>query len=454
MTAKNRSLINNLTEGPLVRQLVSFAIPAIIGHILQSCYTIADMAIVGKFIGADGLSAVGIGGILQNLVLMVGMGMGLGGQIVLSQQVGIGDKTRIKKVIGSFMTLTISFAVLFGGLGLLLTDWLIDLLNTPAGVVAQTKNYYLVCCFGIVFIYGYNAVGSVLRGLGEAKLPSVFIAIAAALNILLDFLFIAVFHMDVEGAALATVIAQGISFLISIGYLWKNQSRLYFEFKPENFHPDRQSSVAIIKVAAPMVAYSLAMSITAMFINSNVNVFGIAASAVDGIGSKINMVIVSITTGVYTGGAAIIGQCFGAGKMQRIRKAYYAATGLSLLIWAVIGAGMVLLAEPIFSVFTSDPQVLAMAGQYMLVDLVYFLGMALSTGPFALLDGVAATGLEMIIGMIESLLVKVICALVLSQWFGLYGYWLGNSIGALTTPVLTYIYFLSGAWAKRKTALR
>ncbi len=274
------------------------------------------------------------------------------------------------------------------------------------------------------------------------------------LNILLDYLFIAVFHMDVEGAALATVLAQGVSFLISLCYLWKNQDRLGFEFKLKNFRLDRQSAVAVIKVSAPMVVYSLVMSIATMFINSNVNVYGVAASAVDGIGSKINMVIVSIVTGVYTGGAAIIGQCFGAGKMQRIRKAYYVAIGLNLLLWAVIGAAMVVFAQPIFSIFTNNPEVLSMAGKFMLVDLVYFLGMSLSTGPYALLDGVAATGLEMVIGIIESLLIKVVCGMIFSQWFGLYGYWLGNSIGALTTPLLTYLYFLSGAWKKRKAALQ
>ena len=125
------------------------------GNILQSCYTIADMAIVGRLIGSDGLSAVG-------------------GQIVLAQQVGADDRLRMKKVIGSFMTLTVIFAIAFGAVGLAFTDWLIRLLNTPDAVIAQTRNYYLVCCLDIVFIYGYNGVGAILRGLGESRLPSIF----------------------------------------------------------------------------------------------------------------------------------------------------------------------------------------------------------------------------------------------------------------------------------------
>lgn len=171
MSKKADAIIHNMTEGPLAKQLVLFAIPAVIGNILQSCYTIVDMVIVGNLIGSNGLSAVGIGGILQHLILMVGMGLGLGGQIVLSQQVGVGDRPRIQKVIGSFMTLTMTFAVLFGVLGLVLTDWLLALLNTPAAVLVQTKNYYLVCCFGVLFLYGYNAIGSILRGWGNPSFP-------------------------------------------------------------------------------------------------------------------------------------------------------------------------------------------------------------------------------------------------------------------------------------------
>lgn len=158
----------------MVKQLIFFALPVMADNILQSCYTIADMAIVGRLIGSDGLSAVGVGGILQSLILMVGLGLGLGGQIVLAQQVGADDRLRMKKVIGSFMTLTVIFAIAFGAVGLALTDWLIRLLNTPDAVIAQTRNYYLVCCLDIVFIYGYNGVGAILRGLGESRLPSIF----------------------------------------------------------------------------------------------------------------------------------------------------------------------------------------------------------------------------------------------------------------------------------------
>ena len=148
------------------------------------------------------------------------------------------------------------------------------------------------------------------------------------------------------------------------------------------------------------------------------NTYGVMASAVDGIGSKINMIVIGITTGTYTGGAAIIGQCFGAGKMHRIKRAFYVTTGMSLIVWFVAGLSMVLLAEPIFSVFTDNMEVLSMAGEYMLIDALYFLGMSLATGPYALLDGVAATGLEMVIGIIESLVVKVACGFFLAGGMG------------------------------------
>jgi putative MATE family efflux protein len=443
------SIINNMTEGPLLRQLVRFSIPIIMGNILQACYTLADMVVVGHFIGADGISAVGIGGILQNLLLTVAMGLGFGGQILLSQQVGAKAHERIKKTIGSFMTIAILGAVLFGCLGLTLNEWLLERLNTPAEVYAQTRSYYLVCCAGIVFIYGYNCICSILRGLGESKLPTVFIAIATVLNIALDCILIGLWGMDVEGAAIATVAAQGVAFLASLVYLIRHKTSFGFDFRLQSFRISKRTAEVILKLSLPIIIYGLLMSISGMFINANVNEYGVAASAVDGIGNKLITIVNALAMGFYTGGGAIIGQCFGAGKTQRIRKTFFLTTGLGLVVWAVLAVVLVTFSAAVFRIFSADPEVLAMARPYMLIATLMCLGMTLSTGPFALFEGVGNTTLEMIAGIVENLIVKIVASMLLSRLFGLYGYWMGCAAATFATPVVGFAYYFSGRWAKR-----
>ncbi len=451
--SRKASLINDMTEGPLFKQLTLFSLPIILGNILQACYTITDMAVVGNFIGSDGLSAVGIGGVLQNLLLTVGMSLGFGGQILLSQQVGAGDHQRIKNTIGTFMTIALIGALALGSAGAALTKWLLGLLNTPEAVYGQTHSYYLVCCSGIVFIYGYNCICSIIRGLGESRLPTVFIAIAAVINIGLDLLFIGVFGMDVEGAALATVISQGTSFLVSLIYLFHRRESFGFDFKPKSFIPRAKNAAAIIRLSLPLMIFGFLMSVSTMFINSNVNAYGVAASAVDGIGSKLNMIANAITMGLYTGGGAIVGQCFGAGKTDRIKRVFLLTVGLSLAIWLITAAVMLIFARQIFGAFTSDSEVIGMARNYMWIAVLFYLGLTLSTGPFALFEGVGNTQLEMWAGIAENLVIKIALSTLLSGVIGLYGYWLGCSIAAFTTPLVGFTYFFSGRWAKRQVSL-
>ena len=444
------TMIRDMTKGPLFRQLVSYSVPIIIGNILQSLYNVVDMLIVGNFVGAGGLAAAGIGGLMQMIVMMTGMALSFGGQILLSQQVGAGEKDNIKKTIGTLLSITFLCAVVLGVAGLLLTDWMMKLLNTPEAVWADTRRYYRTCCFGILFVYGYNGLGSILRGLGESRLPTVFVAVASILNIILDYVLVARTSMGVAGAALATVIAQGVSFLFSLAYLIIRRESFGFDFRPSSFRIGRRTLAAILRISAPMMGFTLVMSLSSMFINSNINVYGVAASAVDGIGNKMFMVCNCVVMGVYSGGAAIIGQCFGAQLPERIRKAFLMTLWLSLICWAVVAVFLVSFPRQIFGFFTDDADVLAMAPRFLLIEALMFLGMALAGGPFALFEGLGRTDLEMWAGILENLVVKVLVAMAMAKIMGVYGYWLGMGVAGFTTPVWGFVWFLSGRWRKQK----
>ena len=444
------TMIRDMTRGPLFRQLVSYSLPIILGNVFHSLYNVVDMLIVGNFVGAEGLAAVGIGGLLQMFLMMMGMSLGFGAQILLSQHVGAGEKESIRRTIGTQLSVTLICAVVLGILGLVLTDWLLGILNTPAPVWEDARKYFRICCYGIIFVYGYDGLGAILRGLGESRLPTVFIAVATVLNIVLDYILVARTPMGVSGAALATVIAQGLAFLIALFYLFRHREGFGFDFRPASFRIRRETLTAIVKISAPMMVFSLAMSLSSLYVNSNINSYGVAASAVDSIGNKLFMVCNCVTMGVYTGGAAIIGQCFGAGLPERIRKAFLMTIWLSVLCWAVMAVVITVFPTQIFGFFTDDGDVLSMAKSFMRIEAVVFLGMALAGGPFALFEGLGRTDLEMWAGILENLVVKVLAAMLLSKLMGVYGYWLGMGVAGFTTPVCGFIWFWSGRWKKQK----
>ena len=444
------TMIRDMTRGPLFRQLVSYSLPIILGNVFHSLYNVVDMLIVGNFVGAEGLAAVGIGGLLQMFLMMMGMALSFGAQILLSQHVGAGEKESIRRTIGTQLSVTAICAVVLGVVGLVLTEWLLGILNTPAPVWEDARKYFRICCYGVVFVYGYDGLGAILRGLGESRLPTVFIAIATVLNIVLDYILVARTPMGVSGAALATVAAQGLAFLIALVYLIRHREGFGFDFRPASFRIRRETLGAIVKISAPMMVFSLVMGLSSLFINSNINSYGVAASAVDSIGNKLFMVCNCVTMGVYTGGAAIIGQCFGAGLPDRIRKAFLMTIWLSVLCWAAMAVVITVFSAQIFGFFTDDGEVLGMAKPFMRIESVVFLGMALAGGPFALFEGLGRTDLEMWAGILENLVVKVLAAMLLAKLMGVYGYWLGMGVAGFTTPVCGFLWFWSGRWKKQK----
>ncbi len=449
---REKTLITDATKGPLFKQFVLFAIPMVLANALQAAYIIIDAIIVGKFIGSNGLSAIGIGETLRFLVFALSMGLSFGGQILLSQYVGAGDHESIKKGIGTFLTLSIPSALFIGLLGCVFCNPLLHIMNTPAEIFESTRSYFFTYCCGLIFIYGYMSIGALLRGIGETRLPMIFAAVAAILNVVLDYLFVGILGMDAGSTALATVIAQGFSFVVSLVYLYIHRDALGFDFHLSSFRINLKTAVALLKLSWPIVVFGLVLAVSSMFISSNINVYGVAASAADGIGSKLCMMGGSITMGFNTAGIAIIGQCFGAGKLRRISKAFRITLYTSLSFWALIVLLSVFFPVQLFGLFTTDESVLALAPQYMRTYILFMFGITTAAAGRALFKGVGETRLEMIAGIIENLGGRIFLGMLFGNLLGLTGYWLGKALSALILPIFGFIYYFSGVWKKRRPA--
>lgn len=449
----SNEIARDLTQGSVLRQLAVFALPVALANALQAVYSMVDMVVVGQFVGSAGLSAVGIGGQLLNMFLSIGMGFSFGAQILLSQQVGAQDKD-LQPTIGTLFTTELISSILFGILGIVLCPQLLGIMNTPEAAWQDARAYTIVCCCGMVFIYGYNAVCAILRGMGESKLPMIFIAVASLVNLALDLLFVAVLHLGAMGAALATVIAQGVSFVSSLIYLYKNRERFGFDFKLRSFKPSRERLVPICKLGIPYIAQCLLITCSMMYVNARVNVFGVTASAVDSIGNKMNSVINIVVGAISVAGATMVGQCFGARKMDRVKQCYRACAMICMVAFVVIAAAYLLFSRQIFGVFSKDQEVIAMAPRYMRVAVVWVLSMCSMTAPYAVVDGVGNAMLGLVISLLDGVVARIGLCILLGQSMGLMGFWLGNALAGFVTTFMAGVYYYSGRWKKRQPLLQ
>lgn len=448
----SNEIAKDLTQGPVLRQLTAFAIPVALANALQAVYSMVDMVVVGQVVGSSGLSAVGIGGQIMGMFMSVGMGFSYGAQVLLSQQVGAKDKD-LQPTIGTLLTSEVILALVFGLLGIICCNPMLSIMNTPEAAWDDARGYTIICCCGMLFIYGYNAVCGILRGMGESKLPMIFIAIASVVNLVLDIVFVWGFHMSAAGAALATVIAQGVSFVIALVYLYKNKERFGFDFKLKSFKPSMKRLIPISKLGIPYIAQCLLITCSMMYVNAMVNKSGVVASAADSIGGKLNSVMNIVVGALAVSGATMIGQSFGARKMDRVKQCYRAVMVICMIFCVFFCAIYILLDEQIFSLFSSDPEVIAMASRYMPIAAVWLLSMFSMTAPYCVVDGVGAAMLGLVISIMDGVVARIGLCILLGRFMGLEGYWLGNALAGFVTTIMAGAYYYSGRWKKRQPLL-
>ena len=449
---KNNSLIHDLTEGSVTRLLLIFSFPLLCSNLLQTVYNMVDMVVIGQFVGSVGLSAVSIGGDVLNFLTFLVMGFSNAGQVLLSQYIGAGNGERIKGTIGTMFTLILASAVVLSIICGLCLDLLLTAMNTPEECLEYAEQYSLTCIMGLVFIYGYNLVSAILRGMGDSKHPFMFIAVATVVNIVLDLLFVAGFHMGPFGAALATVIGQGVSFIWAIIYLYRHKEAFGFDFKLQSFQPDREVLPKLIKLGLPMCLQSAAIHISMLFVNSSINSYGVVASAVTGIGNKLGSITSVVTNALSTAGSSMVGQTIGAEKYHRIPKIIGVSMLIDLTFAAVLSFVTIYFPNAIFGLFNSDPEVLELAMSYIPVAVLLYIGFALRSPFFALINGSGNAKLNLIVGLLDGVICRVGLAMLMGfvLGMGIMGFWLGNAFAGYVPFIIGGIYFLTGAWKTRK----
>ena len=443
-------MIRDLTNGSVAKQLLVFAFPLFVSNALQAIYNVVDMIIVGQFIGGAGMSAVSIGGDLLHLLTFVSMGFSSAGQVIIARNVGSGNREEVRETIGTLFTFLLGASLFISIICFILRAPILDALNTPVESYAYAMDYMVTCILGLVFIYGYNIVSAILRGMGDSKRPFVFVAIAAVLNIVLDYLFVVVFHMEVFGAALATVIGQGLSFISSLVYLYIKRESFGFDFKLRSFAIHRRSLKPLVMLGIPMAIQSAAVTFSKILLIAWINLEGVVYSALAGVFNKINTMGAVVSMSFTTAGASIVGQNLGARKYERIPRILATLSVFGLALFSAFTLVLVLFPTDIYRMFTSDAAVLGLAHILTIPMILNFYGAATRTTSFALINGSGNTKLNLAVALIDGIIMRIGLAALLCFPFkmGSLGCWYGDAIAGFMPLLIGLVFYLSGKWKK------
>ncbi len=444
-------IIRDLTNGSVPKTLLRFSLPLFLSGLLQMLYNMVDMIVVGRFVGTPGLSAVSIGGEVLMLITFVAMGFSNAGQILISRYVGEDRRDRVGEMVGTLFTLLMSLAVIITGVFLLSYRLIIRWLNTPQDIWEFTRQYSVTCVYGTVFIYGYNLVSAILRGMGDSRHPFMFIAIASVVNAALDILFVGPLGMGPRGAALATVIGQAVSFLFALRLLYKNREQIGFDFKSAHFRLYPSVTRPLISLGIPMVIQSAAITFSMLFVNAYVNTYGTVAVAVTGVARKLETMIGVVSQAISSAGGAMVAQALGAGKVRRVPKIVLHALWIVAIPSGIFAIITFFKPEWLFGLFSDDPAVLAMAITYIPVAMVQYLGCTLRPASFALINGSGNSRLNLLVALLDGMVCRIGLALLLgvALGMGIRGFWFGNALSGLVPFMIGFTYLLTGAWKRR-----
>ncbi len=442
------TMIRDLTQGSVVGQLLRFTMPLFVSNALQAIYNIVDMVVVGNYIGKAGMSAVSTGGDILHLLTFVAMGFSSAGQVIIARAVGGKRHDEIPRIIGTMFTLLLTASLMIAAVCFAMRFSILRWLNTPAESEKFAMDYLVTCVCGLFFIYGYNIVSAILRGMGDSKRPFLFIAIAAVLNTVLDIIFVKYLGMEVFGAALATVIGQGVSFVTAIIYLFRRRVSFGFDFRPASFRIDLPAFRRLMALGIPMAIQSAAISFSKIVLMAWINLFGVTYSALAGIFNKVNTMCGVISQAFTTAGSTMVGQNLGAREYRRVKHILLTVLVIGLALAAVATLVTLLFPKVIYAMFTPDADVLAVAGVLTLPIILNFYGSATRSASFSLINGSGRAKLNLAVAIIDGVISRMGLAALLGFAMKLdcFGFWMGDSLAGFMPFIIGGIFFLSGKW--------
>lgn len=364
MTDTQKSKITLMTEGNIFKILLFFSIPLILGNLLQQMYSTVDSIIVGNYVGSQALAAVSSSSMIVTVIISGCQGIAVGAGVVIAQCLGAKNRRNVFRSVHTSLAFSLVLGVILTALCALLTRPMIESMNTPEDILDDSVTYLFIYSFGLVFTILYNMISGILNASGNSKRSLVYLAYASVINVILDLLFIIVFDMGVAGAAIATNISQLISCILALRYVMKTRNECRVYLKAIRFH--KHMLVRILRMGIPSGMQNTVICFSNVLIQSSVNVFGYETIAGYGIYLKIDgfniLPLLSISLAVAT----FVGQNYGAGCIDRVKKGVVCGLVLGVAYTAGIGILMLAFNGPVLRLFTSDAEAIKFAYLAML----------------------------------------------------------------------------------------
>ena len=342
----------DMTVGSPTKMILNFTFPIFLGNVFQQFYNMADTIIVGKFVGAKALAAVGSTGTIMFLIIGFLTGLTAGFTVPTSQKFGAGDMKAMRKTVGSAVILSAVVSIVMTIVSMLGMRGLLKLMHTPDDIFREAYSYILVICAGIFAQVLYNLLASILRALGNSKTPLYFLILAAGLNVVLDLVFIIGFHMGAAGAAYATVVAQGVSGLLCLLYIIKKVPILHLT--KDDWSLDSTLVKIQLGVGFPMALQYSITAIGSMMMQAALNLLGSLAIAGFTAGSKIEQLVTQAYVALGTTMATYCAQNTGAGKVDRIRKGFRSSTSIGIVYSVAAGVVIMFVGKYLTPLFLSE----------------------------------------------------------------------------------------------------
>ncbi len=353
----------DLTQGRILGPLMRFTLPIMAALVLQTLYGAVDLLVVGQFASPASVSAVATGSqVLYSLTVII-TGLAMGVTILIGQQFGQRKEEEIGNTVGAGICLFAALSLILTGIMLVMTPVFVRLLKAPPEAFDYTVQYVMICSAGILFIAAYNTLGSIFRGMGDARTPLIAVLIACIANIGLDLLFVAVFKMGAAGAALATILAQAFSVILSLLIIRKRG--LIFPFSRKQICFNKTIILRIIKMGAPCALQDLLVSISFLAITAIVNQLGVIASAGVGVAEKLCGFIMLVPSSYTQSMSAYVAQNIGAGLKKRAKKGLYYGMLTSFCFGIIMSYFAFFHGETLSRVFAKDSAVILASAEYL-----------------------------------------------------------------------------------------
>lgn len=439
----------DLINGRPASAMFFFALPMIIGNLFQQFYNMADSVIVGKFVGEDALAAVGASYSFTTVFIMVAIGGGMGSTVLVSQYFGAKKYGNMKTAVYTFLLAFLVFSVVMAGIGFAANPFILKVLKTPANIYEDAVLYLQIYFVGLPFMFMYNVLAANFNALGKSRIPLYLLIFSSLLNIVLDIGMVVGFRLGVAGVAIATVIAQGISSVLSFCILMRYLKTFAMDESARLF--DKDMFVSGVKIAIPSIIQQSIVSVGMLLTQSAVNRFGSPAVAGYSAGSRLESIC--IVPMIATGNAVstFTAQNLGAGKPERIKEGYRAAIRMIIVFGMVIALLTQFLYKPLVSAFVDAAE--SREAFQVGIDYLRFIGWFFAILGFkAATDGILRGSGDVKVYMLANLVnlaIRVSVAQIGSRLFGIGMIWYVVPVGWFVNFAISYVWYRTGNWKKK-----